>query len=260
MDFNKYLSNLGASAHDTALRGIDGSTLSSWKAVAQSQGLTLEEWLSSRVGMGSVSAMNAGGGNTLTKGFDGAVAATLTLNIQRASVAGTDANLGSLPAFIGLPQNRDNDYQSIFGEFTASGITLTVARTANNLVLTYSNGVDTSTITISARDTAYNRLLSGLANNYIDVQMSRYSVPSGSLNQLSELFAQVVDTPFGKRERNDMTPARFRKPTNQQADIVDITQGMKLGNYTGLVNNVAAGVTGEISLTLFVSEFIRPAF
>lgn len=264
MNVNKYLSNLDNSARNLMLKGIDGSTAETIIKAAAERGMSADEYLGRmRTKGGPLAAVQDGFGNRKTFGGRAGI---FNVRAVRASLAGTDANLGALPFFIGFPASDGNNYQDIFARFCpVQGLSLTVTRGAGgSIVLSYSNGVDTSTITVTSATAQFNFMQKSFGFGWkYSVDMIKVKVPAASLGQLNQSISQAVATPLGLESVNSTTPGASQNPDNNITNLVSITElDWKIGAVTGIVHTIDAGVTAAegVSLDLFLQAFDSPSF
>jgi len=257
-NFSKYLHNAQYDAQIQKLDAFSGGDLEQIARVAARQGMSPWQYLQSRVS-GPVSVMKSAEGRERVQAMGHNEAAVINFQITRTLTAGA-AFAGTLPAILGLPHLRENDYQQILFEFIAAalGITgVTVARNGNGLLFTFTDGVNTETINIQCSDTPYNAFVPGLFTTYLKYTNLRYRVAAGDEAQYNNVIHYVSRSVLGKTSDNPLTPANYLNPNQQQNNVVDIPEIGNMGSSNGLVIDVGTGINGQQTVTLMIESFSR---
>ena len=263
MNLDKLLDNLQAEANAASLSSFDGTTAAAIKADADRKGLSLNEYFDSmKTNLAPAVALPGGGDNTVVSGQPSGIVSTVNIDIVRNNAVAGDGSLrGALPAIIGVPDSRLNDYQDIAGEYVAPGITgITVQRNGSNLRLNFTDGTNQANVDISMQEGSFNTFLQGLITNRLAIEKIRYKVPSGQLAQLDQRLVMRTQTAFGKVKTDSLTPAQFKSPSQNQNDVVDINVGTQLGAVAGYVALIAAATTQTTTLTLYVRGYTEAKF
>lgn len=256
---NKYLNDLENAAGNLNLKGFSGASADMVLAEAARRGMTPETYLRNISGR-STSRTVSQGRETIRN-----ATGVITVTAVRAQLAGNEALLGDLPFFVGFPASQFNDYQDLFARFlTVQGITLTVARTANtgNEVLTYTDGTNTASITVSSQTYQFAALQQQWQQQSMIVDTLKYRCPAASLEQLGQALIQARASAFGLEVSNPTTPETYQSEGANITNLVTIKDvDFTVGSQTGLVNRVGAGVTDAegVTLTIYSNDFSRSA-
>lgn len=262
-NLENYLNGLTASANAASLSAFDGNMAAAIQQDAARKGLSIEEYMQSmKPNLSSAVALPGGGDNTVVSGQPSGIVSTVNIDIVRDNtVAGNGALLGALPAIIGFPYSRLNDYQDISADYLIPGITgVTVQRNGSDLRLNFTDGVNQANIDISMQEGSFNTFLQGLITNRLAVEKIRYKVPSAQLAQLDQRLVMRTTTAFGKSKTDSLTPAQFKSPNQNQNDVVDINVPTRLGAVSGYVALIAAATTQTTTLTLYVGGYTEAKF
>lgn len=256
-NYDKYLQDLGNDALALKLKSFTGQELDALQAKARAQGVDFNQYL--RMNSGNSPVVIDRSGDRIN--VSGPAVATFEISIVRALVAGS-AFTAPLPAPIGFPYSYQMNYQDLlFGMVnTTLGITsITSVLSGSALVITFSDGTNSESLTITCADVAYPYWLNSLVSNYMVSSAYRMSVDPAETDQFKQGIRFYGKTNFGKvYVDQSITPNRFLNPNQNQNNVVDVDLKVKFSDTSGIIQNIGPGIDGAVNLNFFVSEYSRP--
>ena len=137
---------------------------------------------------------------------------------------------------------------------------ITSAPNASDLVFSYTDGVNTDTLTVSCDENPYTEVLGASAFAPMLIQKIRMSLSDETQNSQFQQGIQVLrSTIFGKTTRQTIVPSTQKSPLQFQAGIVDlIDYPMTLDSSTFLIVPVLAVASFEVAFSFEVQAYSRP--
>ena len=202
-------------------------------------------------------AIRVGGGN------DPSAAAQFNITVTR----NTNTIAQTLPVAIFGAADANNGYANILNSSLGTGTTITSVNlgTANttgqnqNVTITYANGANTDTVTISSDTYPYSSLLDATRTDMIKMSKVRYSISDATqLSQFNQGFNFISNSMFGSRSSNNVSIGAYRSPDQFQNAIIDLNGEFDIDKETSIVTGViqTAGVF-SFTLSAFVQKFYR---
>jgi len=181
-------------------------------------------------------------GNEATLKAQGVAQVNITIS-KSAATAGTFAELFCSGASAALV--RVQEYGAVY---TASFDFAT-----GNLVFDY--GVGPGTVTVGCSDIPYRWLLDFYTTNSSRIELIRMSVSTTA--QYNFKLKPFRRSAFGATAGNNINPAAYRRPDQQQNDIVDIKASVPVDNENGLSFELAPAIS-IVGLSLFIPVYAKP--
>lgn len=141
----------------------------------------------------------------------------------------------ALPCPLFAAGNDMNAYFNYLAQFVENGLSISghngisfsenmAAHISNNATISFTDGVNTDTLTISCVNTGYKLLLQKLMTDQIVVRDINYQVESANTAQFSQPVHVVQNTGYGKYEADSIVPKQYIDPYQQQPNMVIIGQ------------------------------------
>ena len=142
----------------------------------------------------------------------------------------------TLPVPIFARIHKEDDYRAFVNQYIPSGVLLSVSNVNGSILLTYTNGVLTDTISISCSSVAYLTLLEATIVNMFRINRIRYTLGnSANVTQFDQSFDIVSKSMYGLASTNQVPVATFRDPKNFQSGIIDLPVTADIDLETGIV-------------------------
>jgi hypothetical protein len=160
----------------------------------------------------------------------------------------------------------EGNYSAVLGTYLPSGVSVTVAKSAGNMVFTYTEGVANDTITVTCSQVAYNSFLSATITDVMTVRAIRYTLTDTTqLTNFDNIFAVVKRSLYGSDKRDNISVTSYREPNQFQSGIIDIgdvknasSNVTSIDKETSLVigmNDTLASGAFTATLSLFVNSY-----
>jgi hypothetical protein len=151
-------------------------------------------------------------------------------------------------------------YNTIINQFLPAGITISgIAVSANgDVVISYTNGAVTDTVTISCNQIPYITFLDGSKLNAQRVSKTLYSISDVTqITQFNELFKTAEKTIYGKSGGNDLSLSSTNNPYITNFPVREVNQAYSLNYETCLVISIKAVASFSVNLNMFIAKFNR---
>ncbi len=196
-------------------------------------------------------------------GLDPAAAAQFNITVTRNSnnIAQT------LPVAIFGAADINNGYTNILNSALGAGTTITSVAMGtangtaqgNNVVITYVNGANSDTVTISSDTYPYTSLLDATRTDMFKMSKVRYTISDATqLAQFNQTFTFVSNSMFGSRTSNNVSVGAYRSPEQFQTAIIDLNGEFDIDKETSIQTGIiqTAGVF-SFTISAFVQKFYR---
>lgn len=196
-------------------------------------------------------------------GLDPQAAAQFNITVTR----NTNTIAQALPVAIFGAADINNGYSNILNASLGAGTTITSVAMGtangtaqgNNVVITYLNGANSDTVTISSDTYPYTSLLDATRTDMFKMSKVRYSISdSAQLAQFNQGFNFVSNSMFGSRTSNNVSVGAYRSPDQFQTAIIDLNGEFDIDKETSIVTGIiqTAGVF-SFTISAFVQKFYR---
>lgn len=203
-------------------------------------------------------AVKGMGINMLGNPNAGSFTAQFDLTITRHQQSQTRALPYDLPIHIFNPLNYNNGFAGFINGLLPAGVTCTVSIVNNSVVFSFTNGVDTDTVTIAGVTNFYSTMLAGLMNAEFKVDKLRLS---STIANYAAWFRQSLATGrrtlFGKMSDTDAIPfTAMKSPIQNDPTILDLNITLHFQNDKGLTYTVPQVFDEAMTVSVFVKDFI----
>lgn len=151
-------------------------------------------------------------------------------------------------------------YNNIITQFLPAGITISGIAVSSNgsVVISYTNGAVTDTVTVSCNQIPYITFLDGSKLNAQRVSKTLYSISDVTqITQFNELFKTQEQTIYGKSGGNDLSLSSTNNPYITNFPVREVNQAFTLNYETCLVIGIKATAGFSVNLNMFISKFQR---
>lgn len=196
-------------------------------------------------------------------GLDPVAAAQFNITVTRNSnnIAQT------LPVAIFGAADANNGYANVLNANLGTGTTISSVNLgtangtaqANNVTITYVNGANTDTVSISSDTYPYTSLLDATRTDMFKMSKVRYSISDATqLAQFNQGFTFLSNSMFGSRNSNNVSVGAYRSPEQFQTAIIDLNGEFDIDKETSIVTGIiqTAGVF-SFTISAFVQKFYR---
>jgi|688.fasta_scaffold27357_11 hypothetical protein len=208
-------------------------------------------------------ANNKQGAIRVGGGGDPAAAAQFNITVTRNS----NTIPQTLPVAIFGAADINNGYANILNANLGAGTTITSVAMGtangtaqgNNVVITYLNGANSDTVTISSDTYPYTSLLDATRTDMFKMSKVRYSISDATqLAQFNQQFNFISNSMFGTRSSNNVSIGAYRSPDQFQAAIIDLNGEFDIDKETSIQTGIiqTAGIF-SFTISAFVQKFYR---
>jgi hypothetical protein len=189
------------------------------------------------------------------------VQATSTIVIKRL----TKAINAILPVPVFGANGLQSNYQRELSSFLPAGVTMTGIQIglksgssySQKAAFTFFDGTNTDIVEVTCNEIPYPSYLASMqGSDEFRFSRNRYRISDGTYqDQLNNSLIVVKQSLFGKAENDNIVPATFQTPNQQQNNIVDIDLPISITKEKTMLVNIGAYVNNfSITLQMFVTK------
>jgi len=189
------------------------------------------------------------------------VQATSTIVIKRL----TKNLTATLPVPVFGANGLQSNYQRELSSFLPAGITLSAiaiglksgSSYSTKAAFTFTDGTSTDIVEVSCNEIPYPSYLASMqGSDEFRFSRNRYRISDGTYqDQLNNSLIVVKQSLFGKAENDNIVPATFQTPNQQQNNIVDIDLPISITKEKTMLVNIGSYVNNfSVTLQMFVTK------
>jgi hypothetical protein len=198
--------------------------------------------------------------NGIRRGVKG-VQATSTIVIKRL----TKTINAILPVPVFGANGLQSNYQRELSSFLPSGVTMTGIKIglksgssySQKAEFTFYDGTNTDLVEVTCNEIPYPSYIASMqGSDEFRFSRNRYRISDGTYqDQLNNSLIVVKQSLFGKAENDNIVPATFQTPNQQQNNIVDIDLPISITKEKTMLVNIGAYANNfSITLQMFVTK------
>ena len=184
----------------------------------------------------------------------GSISATFDIVITR----NTSTIGDNLPVPLFASAHFVSNYKQLVSGYLPQGVSISSVTAVNgNIVVTYTDGTNTDTITITCNQTPYATFLFETLTDSVQCFKNRYTITNTAIQGCyNNDYVLVNKTLFGRKEEDQVTINSFKNPTQFQNGIIDIDVEFFIDKDRAVIHSIIPYSSSySVQMSFFVGQY-----